>query len=64
MEYNLDLVEETMTSFDLAELSGKRHNNLMREIDTMCENAEITLLRAEQRLKDNAGNEPIELGVI
>ena len=38
MEMNLDLIKESMTSMDLANVIGKRHSNLLRDIREM-ENA-------------------------
>lgn len=57
MEYNLDLVEESMTSLQLAEISNRRHDNLMRDIEQMFKEADLTALKFEVSYKDASGRE-------
>ena len=46
-----------ITSVKLAEISGRRHDNLVRDIEKMCANAKIALLTFEERYFGEDGSE-------
>ena len=45
----------TMSSREIAELTGKEHFNVMRDIRSLVDDLEITHLRFEGRYKDSTG---------
>ena len=47
--------EMTMSSLEIAALTGKEHKNVLRDIRTMLEELEITQLRFERSYKDSTG---------
>ena len=54
---DINLIKESMTSVELAEFSGRRHDHLLRDIDEMFKNSELDIPNFGDIYLDSAGRE-------